>query len=102
MISSNVSSITSNQTYMNNNAGNIANVNTDRYVPQNTVVREADNKGSTTAVTTRATDNGSEKSQTNLAKEITDQVTIENVSAANVQAIKTQDKMLGSLLDLKA
>lgn len=87
---------------MNNNAGNIANVNTDRYVPQNTVVREADNKGSTTAVTTRATDNGSEKSQTNLAKEITDQVTIENVSAANVQAIKTQDKMLGSLLDLKA
>lgn len=86
---------------MNNNAGNVANVNTDRYVPQDTVVREADNKGSTTAVTTRATDNGSEKSQTNLAKEITDQITIENVSAANVQAIKTQDRMLGSLLDLK-
>ncbi|MDP3265567.1 MAG: hypothetical protein Q8M39_01935 [Sulfuricurvum sp.] len=102
MISSNVSSILSNQTYMNNDAANIANVNTDRYVPQNTVVREADNKGSTTAVTTRATDNGSEKSQTNLVKEITDQITIENVTAANVEAIKTQDKMLGSLLDFKA
>lgn len=102
MISSNVSSILSNQTYMNNDAGNVANVNTDRYVPRDTVVREADNKGSTTAVTTRATDNGSEKSQTNLVKEITDQITIENVTAANVEAIKTQDKMLGSLLDLKA
>jgi len=102
MISSNVSSILSNQTYMNNDAGNVANVNTDRYVPRDTVVREADNKGSTTAVTTRATDNGSEKSQTNLVKEITDQITIENVTAANVEAIKTQDKMLGSLLDFKA
>lgn len=102
MISSNVSSIVSNQTYMNNDAGNVANVNTDRYVPQNTVIKEADNKGSTTAVTTRATDNGSEKSQTNLVKEITDQITIENVTAANVEAIKTQDRMFGSLLDIKA
>lgn len=102
MISSNVSSIVSHQTYMNNDAANVANVNTDRYIPQNTVIKEADNKGATTAVTARATDNGSEKSQTNLVKEITDQITIENVTAANVEAIKTQDKMLGSLLDLKA
>lgn len=102
MISSNVSSILSHQTYMNNDAANVANVNTDRYVPQNTVIKEADNKGSTEAVTTKATDNGSEKSQTNLAKEITDQITIENVTAANVEAIKTQDKMFGSLLDIKA
>ncbi len=87
---------------MNNDAANVANVNTDRYVPQNTVIKEADNKGSTEAVTTKATDNGSEKSQTNLAKEITDQITIENVTAANVEAIKTQDKMFGSLLDIKA
>lgn len=101
MISSNVSSILSHQTYMNNDAANMANVNTDRYVPQNTIIKEAD-KGTTEAVTTKATDNGSEKSQTNLVKEITDQITIENVTAANVQAIKTQDTMLGSILDLKA
>lgn len=101
MISSNVSSILSHQTYMNNDAANVANVNTDRYVPQNTVIKEGE-KGSTEAVTTKATDNGSEKSQTNLVKEITDQITIENVTAANVEAIRTQDKMLGSLLDLKA
>ncbi len=102
MISSNVSSILSHQTYMNNDAANVANVNTDRYVPKNTVIEEADNKGSTNAVTTKATDNGSEKSQTNLTKEITDQMTIENVTAANVVAIRTQDQMLGSLLDFKA
>ena len=102
MISSNVSSILSHQTYMNNNAHNVANVNTDRYVPNNTVIEESDSQGSTKAVTTKADDIGGEKSQTNLAKEITDQITIENVTAANVQAIRTQDTMLGSILDIKA
>ena len=102
MISSNVSSILSHQTFMNNDAGNVANVNTNRYVPQNTVIQEANSQGSTKAVTSKATDIGSEKSQTNLSKEITDQITIEKVTAANVEAIRTQDKMLGSLLDLKA
>ncbi|MDP1784308.1 MAG: hypothetical protein Q8K81_02655 [Sulfuricurvum sp.] len=101
MISSNVSSILSHQSYMNSDANNVANVNTDRYVAQNTVIEEA-GRSSTKAVTTRATDMGSEKSQTNLTKEITDQITIEKVTEANVQAIRTQDRMLGSLLDLKA
>lgn len=101
MISTNVSSILSHQSYMNTNANNVANVNTDRYVPQNTVIEEA-GQGSTKAVTARATDTGNEKSQTNLTKEITDQITIEKVTEANVQAIRTQDRMIGSLLDFKA
>lgn len=101
MISSNVSSILSHQTYMNNDANNVANVNTDRYVPQNTTIQEA-TKDSTQAVTSRAADNGSERSQTDLTKEITDQMTIENVTVANVKAIQTQNEMMGSLLDIKA
>lgn len=101
MISSNVSSITSNQTYMNNSANNIANANTDRFIPQNTVIKES-GKDSTEAVTSRAVDNKSEKSQTNLTKEITDQISIEKVTQANVTAIRAQDDMLGSLLDIKA
>ena len=101
MISSNVSSIVSNQTYMNNSANNVANLNTDRFVPQNTVIKEAD-KDSTQAVTSRANDNKSEKSQTNLTKEITDQISIEKVTEANVNTIRTQNEMLGSLLDIKA
>jgi len=100
MISSNVSSIQSNQTYMNNNAHNVANVNTDRFVPQNTTISETQN-GGTKANTSSATDTGAEKSQTNLAKEMTDQITIEKVAAANVEAIRTQDQMMGSLLDIK-
>lgn len=100
MISSNVSSLMSNQTYMNNNAQNVANVNSDSYVPRNTTVSETQN-GATKANTTLATSNGSEKSQTNLAKELTDQVTIEKVAQSNLQAIRTQDEMLGSLLDIR-
>ena len=83
MISSNVSSLMSNQTYMNNNANS-----------------ETQN-GATKANTSMATSNGSEKSQTDLSKELTDQVTIEKVAQSNVQAIRTQDEMLGSLLDIR-
>lgn len=100
MISSNVSSILSNQTYMNNNASNVANVNTDRYIPRNTTISETQN-GSTKANTSLAQDNGSLQSQTDLAKEMTDQITIQNTTVANVQAIRTQDEMLGSLLDIR-
>ncbi|AFV97433.1 MULTISPECIES: hypothetical protein [unclassified Sulfuricurvum] len=100
MMSSNISSLMSNQTYMNNNAQNVANVNTDGYVPRNTTVSETQN-GSTKANTTLATSNGSEKSQTNLSKELTDQISIEKIAASNVQAIRTQDEMLGSLLDIR-
>jgi flagellar hook protein FlgE len=86
---------------MNNSANNIANANTDGFIPQNTVIKES-GKDSTEAITSRAADNKSEKSQTNLTKEITDQISIEKVTQANVTAIRTQDDMLGSLLDIKA
>lgn len=85
---------------MNNNASNVANVNTDGYVPRNTTISETQN-GATKANTTLASSNGSEKSQTNLSKELTDQVAIEKVAQSNLQAIRTQDEMLGSLLDIR-
>ncbi|QOP46715.1 hypothetical protein FM071_04820 [Sulfurimonas paralvinellae] len=61
-----------------------------------------DDKNSVHAETRLADDNGSQKSQTDLAKEIPDQVIIDGVAEANVAAIKTQDEMFGSLLDIKA
>lgn len=100
-ISSNVSSLQANQLFANNNAHNIANVNSDGFVPTQTTISE-DEGGSVSANSSSATDNGSTKSQTDLAKELTDQITIENVSHANVTAIKTQDDLFGSLLDIKA
>lgn len=101
MISSNVSSIQAHQTFMNNNANNIANVNTDGFRPNDTRLRNS-SEDTVTADSRLADDNGSEKSQTNLAKELPDQISITTAVSANVNAIKTQDEMFGSLLDIKA
>lgn len=86
-ISSNISSIQAHQTMMNTNANNIANVNTD---------------GSVTANTTKADNTSSLMSQTDLVKEIPDQMIAEKATAVNATAIRTQDEMLGSLLDIKS
>ncbi|MDD2357611.1 MAG: flagellar basal body rod C-terminal domain-containing protein [Thiovulaceae bacterium] len=100
MISSNVSSIQANQVFLNNNANNIANVNTDGFIPSDTYLSNNAN-GNVSADTRLATDNGSQTSQTDLTKEITDQITISRSVEANVNTIKTQDEMFGSLLDIK-
>ncbi len=99
-ISSNISSITSHQTMMNTGANNIANVNTDGYIPKDT--RMTDTGNSVTTNTRTSDDTGSKMSQTNLAKELTDQIVSQDAVAVNVSAIRTQDEMLGSLLDIKA
>ena len=99
-ISPNLSSMQAHQTLMNNSAHNVANVNTDGFVPTDTTI--VDNGNAITANSQKATDNGSEKSQTNLSKEIPDMMISQGGLAVNVTAIKTQDAMLGTLLDLKA
>lgn len=100
-ISSNISSIQAHQTLMDNNAHNIANVNTDGFVPKDGTISES-SQSSVRANLSEATDNGSELSQTDLSTELTDQIVIEKAVAANVSAIRTQDEMFGSLLDIKA
>lgn len=100
-ISNNVSSINAHQQMMNANAHNVANVNTDRFVPTDVKMSNESND-SVTANLRMATDNGSQKSQTDLAKEIPDQIIVSNATSVNVTAIKAQDEMLGSLLDIKA
>lgn len=99
-ISNNVSSIQAHQTMLNTNANNVANVNTDGFIPSDT--RISDNQNSVTAYNVKADDTGSSKSQTDLAKEIPNQIVAQDATAVNVTAIKTQDEMLGSLLDIKA
>ena len=96
-ISANVSSLQANQTFLNTNANNIANVNTDGFRPSDTRIStnlQANNR--------LADDTSSQKSQTDLSKEIPDQITIGGVAEANVSAIRTQDEMMGTLLDIKA
>ena len=42
-----------------------------------------------------------EKQSGDLAKDMTNLIVAEDVNAVNVTAIKTQEEMLGSLLDIK-
>lgn len=63
-------------------SNNIANVNTDGFVPQGQV------------------DNGSERSQVDLAKEIPNMIVEQNAFDAQAPAIKTQNDMMGTLLDI--
>jgi flagellar hook protein FlgE len=99
-ISTNIASLQANQTFLNTSANNIANVNTDGFIPQDTRIT---NSANTPVADTRATDgNDSAKSQTDLSKEIPDQIVAGEVAEANVSAIKTQDEMFGTLLDIKA
>ncbi len=99
-VSANVSALQSYQTLMANSANNVANVNTNGFVPQNGTT-QAGPGNSVTAQLTPATDNGSANSQTNLAKEMTDQMTFQRATEANVAALRSQNQMYGALLDIK-
>ena len=99
-ISNNISSITAHQTMLNNSANNVANVNTNNFVPTGTNIN--DDTTSVSANSRKADDNGSKISQTDLAKEFPDQIVVDKATSVNVSAIKTQDEMFGSLLDIKA
>ena len=99
-LSSSISGIQSHQSYMNVNAHNIANSNTDGFVPRRTVIGE-DALKMPQAHSTEVSDNQSQHSQTDLAKELPDQVSIEAGVKANVTSIKTQEQMTGTLLDIK-
>jgi len=100
-ISTNISSLEANQTFINANANNIANVNTDGFRPTQTTISNPA-QGSIQANLSQTDDTGSPKSQTDLTKEISDQVIIGGVSKVNITSIKTQDEIMGSLLDIKA
>jgi len=98
-ISNNISSIKAQQTMLNTSANNIANVNTDGFIPSDT--RISSDANSLRANIRQADDTGSLKSQTDLAKEIPDEIIAQNATAVNVNVIRTQDEMIGTLLDIK-
>ncbi len=98
--SANVSSLISHQNYANNNAHNIANVNTENFIPTKTTLHET--AGGVTINSQAASDNGSSFSQTDLSRELTDQVVVQNGHEVQGTAIRTKDEMMGTLLDLFA
>ena len=98
-ISNNIASIGAHQTMLNTSANNVVNLNTDGFIPKDTKITNTGN--SVRATTRESDDNNSLKSQTNLSKEIPKQIIIQNAVEANVNVIKTQDEMIGTLLDIK-
>lgn len=99
-IYNNLSSIVAHQTMMNTSANNVANANTDGFVPKSTLMSESSNA---VIANIRESDNlGYAKSQTNIAKEMPDQMISLEATKLNTTSIKTQDEMFGSLLDIKA
>ena len=90
-----VSSINAHQAWLDNSAANVAGTNN-----QNPINRESTiTSGSTNAPQTVTS--VSEK-PVEIAKEMTDQIMIPQAAEANADAIRTQDEMTGTLLNLLA
>ncbi|WP_457560589.1 flagellar basal body rod C-terminal domain-containing protein [Caminibacter sp.] len=90
MIRINVNSLNAHQILMNVNANNIANVNTQNFKADDAIIEN------NLEVKVRKTDKS-----VDLTKEITDQIVIEDGFKAQISAIKTQDDMTKTLLDIK-
>lgn len=78
--------------WMNTSAHNVANVNTENYNASQTTM--TNDNGSVVAQTRQM------QNRTDLAKEFTDQITVEKSFEANAVSIKANDEMIGSLLDM--
>ncbi len=92
---SNVTSMNAYSTWMSNSANNVANINTDNYNATNTTITQ---NGSNSVVASSS----KSSSSTNLAKETTDQMVASTGFNAQVEAIKTQENVIGTLLNMLA
>jgi flagellar hook protein FlgE len=99
-INSSTSSIYAHQDLLNSSAHNIANSNTKNFGRIDTNITEA-SKNTVQAVSQK-TQNEHIYSNTDLVKEITDQILTYQAVGANSVSIQTQDQVSGTLLDIKA
>ncbi len=101
MFSSSISSMNAHSTWMDVNANNIANVNTDKFKSVDTKLEEGQ-KDNPKAILREGAENPTGKSGTDLTKELTDQIPIEKGFGLNASVIKTKDELLGTLMDIKS
>jgi flagellar basal body rod protein FlgG len=83
-------------------AANIANVNTPGFERYSVNQAETPPSGVRIANVNRTLNPEPDRSNTDLAKEMTDMLQNKNELAANVKAIRAQDEMTGALLDIIA
>lgn len=91
----NSSSMVAHQQWANTNAHNIANANTEGFNRRDTVLSEAAPEG--VEASSRAT-----QAKSDLSTDITDQIAFQRGHEVNKPAIQTQNRMLGTLLNIKA
>ena len=99
-INNSTSSIYAHQQLLNSSAHNIANSNTVNYARQDTRIIEDPNE-SVKAVS-KTIENNNPYSNTDLVKEMTDNILSYNAVGANAVSIQTQNDVSGTLLDIKA
>lgn len=99
-INNSTSSIYAHQELLNSSAHNIANSNTDKFERIDTRINE-NGKDGVKAVSTKI-ENQNPYSNTDLVKEMTDQVISYHAVGANAVSIKTQNELEGTILDIKA
>lgn len=96
---------------MNVSAHNTANINTDGFEKINATLNEGKNGGVVVTIGENEqtgpayqvqTTSEPQPSNTDIAEETVDQITAENLLKANLEAIKTEDEMVESLLDTLA
>lgn len=88
----NINSMNAYNDWLSNNSSNIANVNTHDYKAIDTNIINIGADINTVSIKSNT--------GTDLTKEITDQISIVNGFKADVAAVKTQDQMIGSLLNI--
>jgi flagellar hook protein FlgE len=86
----NANAMQSHQILMDINANNIANINNNNFTAKEGRINN--NLNVSSIDTSKSTD---------IAKEITNQITIENGFEAQIPVITTEDEMLGTLLNIK-
>ena len=89
----NANSIHAHASWMANSAHNVANVNSQDFKASDTQL-ENDKSNSVQAHKIKSENN------TNLEKEFTNQINIQKGVEANTKAIKTQQEMMGGLLNI--
>jgi flagellar basal-body rod protein FlgC len=99
-IGSNISSIQANQELLNSSAHNIANANTKNFERIETNISE--NKVNQPEAINTNIENNNIYSNTDLTKEITNQIISYHAVGANAVALKTQDELEGTILNIKA
>jgi flagellar hook protein FlgE len=99
-INNSTSSIYAHQQLLNSSAHNIANSNTANFERQDTRIVEGSNE--TVKAVSKTIENSNPYSNTDLVKEMTDNILSYNVVGANAVSIQTQNEVSGTLLDIKA